>query len=305
MTSRIRILLEYLHPWTNSAGLFVAQHRGWFADAGLDVELAVVDPTRGDPLAHLARFEADLAVFPTNRLLVRRAHGERLVAVAAVNQRAMETVLTTRRTGITRPRELEGRSLALNPTPRGIAMVRHLVAQDGGDPDLVHLVDSGVRELLADDVAAGEVDATFGNYWAWDALLGTLPETERVVWPVDTIGAPPYHSYLLGTQEETLRRNPVLVERVLQVAARGYLAARDEPEVALEAFERFIPYFPRTVLQRSLRLITPTWFHEGRWGAVRPELMQPYARWLADNDILPDASGWKSAYVEVPSAGTA
>ncbi|GAA3640257.1 ABC transporter substrate-binding protein [Kineosporia mesophila] len=292
----VRVVLEYLHPWTNSAGFFVASRQGWFAEAGLDVELTVADPSRGDSLAYLSRFEADFAVFPSNRLLVRRARHEPLQAVAAINHRAMETILTTTATGITRPRDLEGRRLALNPTPRGLAMVRHLIAADGGDFSRVQVVNSGTRELLADDVAAGEVDATFGNYWAWDALLGNLPESDRVVWPVDTLGAPPYHSYLLGTQESTIERNPVLVRTLLEIVERGYRAARDEPDLAADAFERYVPYFSREILRRSLDLITPTWFHEGRWGQVRDELMQPYAQWLADYGVLPSAGGWERSY---------
>ncbi|GLY16964.1 myristoyl transferase [Kineosporia sp. NBRC 101677] len=298
MSARLRVVLEYLHPWTNSAGFFVASHQGWFAQEGLDVELTVADPSRGDSLAYLSRYEADFAVFPSNRLLVRRAAHEPLKAVAAINHRGMETILTTTATGITRPRELEGRRLALNPTPRGLAMVRHLVEADGGDFDRVVVVNSGARELLADDVAAGEVDATFGNYWAWDALLGRLPLEDRVIWPVDDIGAPPYHSYLLGTQESTLQRNPVLVRSLLAIVERGYLAARDEPGLALEAFERYVPYFPRETLRASLELITPTWFHEGRWGQVRAELVQPYAQWLADYGVLPSAAGWEDSFTD-------
>src|SRR2546427_7354056 len=48
-------------------------------------------------------------------------------------------------------RSLEGRRIAYNPTPRGVALVRHLVAADGGDPDCVITVDSGLRELGIDD----------------------------------------------------------------------------------------------------------------------------------------------------------
>lgn len=197
--THVRVMLEYFHPWTNAAGLYVASRQGWYRDAGLDVELTVFDSLRGDTLEHLARGEVHLGVFPTNRLLVRSAAGQPLKAVASINHRGMETIQTVVGRGITRPRDLEGKRLALNPTPRGVAMVRHLLAADGGDPDKVTLVDSGHRELSADDIAAGEVDATFGGYWAWDALFAQLPGEQRIVWPVDEIGAPPYHSYLLGT----------------------------------------------------------------------------------------------------------
>ena len=52
-----------------------------------------------------------------------------------------------------------------------------MVRRDGGDPDELILLDSGVWELSVDDIAAGETDATFGGYWAWDALFGSMSRT--------------------------------------------------------------------------------------------------------------------------------
>ncbi|BBH67254.1 myristoyl transferase [Actinoplanes sp. OR16] len=291
--THVRVMLEYFHPWTNAAGLYVASREGWYRDAGLDVELTVFDPQRGDTLEHLARGEVHLGVFPTNRLLVRSAAGQPLQAVASINHRGMETIQTVVGRGIERPRDLAGKRLALNPTPRGIAMVRHLVAADGGDPDAVILVDSGYRELSADDIAAGEVDATFGGYWAWDALFAQLPGSSRITWPVDEIGAPPYHSYLLGTGPADLA--PSALQAFLAATERGYRSASDDPSRALEILDRVIPYFPRAILARSLELIAPTWWHGDRWGEIRTELMTPYTDWLIANDILPATFDWRQA----------
>jgi ABC-type nitrate/sulfonate/bicarbonate transport system substrate-binding protein len=291
----VRVVLEYFHPWPNDAGLHTALAGGHYREAGLDIELAVADPLRGDPLAYLARGEADFVVCPTNRLLVRRERGERLTGIAAINHRAMETVQTVTDTAITRPRQLEGRRVAYNPTPRGVAMVRHLVRSDGGDPDSVVTVDSGVRELSVDDIAAGEVDATFGGYWAWDALFGSLEPERRVVWPVDEIGGLRYHSYLLATRDALIEESPELVRGFLEASAAGYLAASADEEATLALLERVIPYFPREILRRSLELIVPTWTHAGRWGEQRSELLGDYARWLADNQVIGSPGIWREA----------
>ncbi|MEE7567817.1 ABC transporter substrate-binding protein, partial [Xanthomonas sp. Kuri4-3] len=114
---RLRVMLEYFHPWPNSAGFYLARERGWYREQGLDLALAVPDPWHGDSLAHLLAGDCDLAVFPSNRLLVRRAQGEPLQAVAAINQCGLEAIQTLAGTGIERPRDLAGRRLALNPTP--------------------------------------------------------------------------------------------------------------------------------------------------------------------------------------------
>jgi NitT/TauT family transport system substrate-binding protein len=91
---QLALALEYFHPWPNSAGFYLARERGWYADAGIDLEIRCIDPARGDTLEHVLRSDADLGVVPSNRLLVRREAGQPLVGIAAVNQRGLETVRT-------------------------------------------------------------------------------------------------------------------------------------------------------------------------------------------------------------------
>ncbi len=293
---RLRVMLEYFHPWPNSAGFYLARERGWYAERGLEPVLQTPDSWHGDGLDHLLRGDCDFAVFPSNRLLVRRAAGEPLRAIAAINQCGLETIQTLAGTGIARPRDLAGRRLAMNPTPRGRAMVRHLVAADGGDPDAVVIVDAGARELRPEDLAAGIADASFGGYWAWEALMDSRVEpARRVAWRVDALGAPAYHSYLLGAHERTLERHPARVRDFLAATARGFLAAAAEPLVALDAYERATPYFPRDLLAASLQAIAPTWLHDARWGRMRRPLLQGYAHWLAQHGVLADADAWREA----------
>lgn len=298
---RIRVVLEYFHPWPNSAGFYVARERGWYERSGLDVELTTYDPGRGDSLSYLERGEADFAVFPANRLLVRREAGEALVGVAAINHRAMETIASVAGRGVERPRDLAGRRVAMNPTPRGLAMVRHLVAADGGDPDAVLVVDAGYRELSLADLAEGTIaDASFGSYWAWEMVRDRFPEQDRLVWPVDTIGAPGYHSYLLGATEDLAEFEPELVQRFLAATELGFLQAANDQESTLSVLDRVIPYFERRALRDSLRLIAPTWFDaEGRWGWQSEELMRGYAAWLAEHGVLRDAEAWHGATTNV------
>jgi putative hydroxymethylpyrimidine transport system substrate-binding protein len=306
---KLSLALEYFHPWPNSAGFYVARERGWYAQAGIDLELRVVDHGRGDALAHLERHDVDLGIFPSNRLLVRREAGQDLVAIAAVNQRGLETVRTRSDSGIRRLRDLEGRRIAYNPTPRGTAVVRSLIEGDGGNPDNYIIVDAGVRELDPADNFAGLADASFGSYWAWDNLLTAFPAESEIVWRVDEELGVRYHSYLLGGRGEFAAREPHLLAAFLSVSARGFAAAAGDQEHASAVFERVTPYFPPSLLGRSIAAIAPTWFVDGRlsggqWGVIRDELVGPYAGWLAGHGILTSPENWRQAIVRIPGAET-
>jgi putative hydroxymethylpyrimidine transport system substrate-binding protein len=302
----LRIGLEYYVPWTNDIGYQIAIERGWYREVGIDLRQVLPDPFLGDTLEHLARGEVDVAVFPTNRLFVRHEAGEPLLAVAAINHRAMETILTLAGNGIERPRDLGGRRVAFNPTPRGVAMVRHLIAADGGDADSIEIIDSGSREVNAEDLKDGLADAFFGAYWAWDALFGNVPDDERVAWPVDEIGAPPYHSYLLGVRAAFAEDESELITAFLSATERGFRAAAEDPELALAVARQAIPYVRPELIARSLAVLPGSWFHDGVWGRNRSELHEPYAEWLAAHGILSDSNVWTRATTNafLPPAGS-
>lgn len=297
MTERVKVMLEYFYPWTNSAGMYVAREKGYYSDLGLEVDFALYDAGRGDALTYLAEGEIDFGVFPSNRFLVLREKTDSVVSVAAVNQRGMETIQTVISKNIKRPADLSGKRIALNPTPRGIAMVRHLVKQDGGDPDSLILIDTGTREIQAEEIKSGSFDATFGTYWAWDIILDkSLPLEERIIWPVDEIGAPPYHSYLLGTTLKNIRQKPELVRNFLAATALGYQDVVSDPLIAAPVFSRMTPYIPRYAVEDSLPLIAKTWMFDGKWGVQREDYFRLYAEWLHENRILKNPRIWEQSY---------
>lgn len=293
-----RLILGYFHPWANDAGFYAARTHGHTEAAGIDLHIGVVDPGRGDTLAHLARGEGDLGVVPTNRLLAARARGQRVVAVATINQTGLETIHSLGSLGITRPRDLAGRRVALNPTPRGLAMVRHLVAADGGDPDAIIVVDSGSRELQSQDLLDGFADAYFGAYWAWDELFDPYTGTDRLSWPVKDHGAPAFPSYVLVAREEWAEANGDALRALLGAAEQGFRHAATHADAPVE-FDRVTPYFSRDAIHRSFELISPTWFAGDRWGVINDDVIASYAHWLVDNGAIPSLDGLPGATTSV------
>ncbi len=97
-------------PATRSAGFLIAQQRGYFADAGLDVTFTKPGYGRS-PVEMLGEKQADLAVEIMSVALSRREKGADLVHVAQIFQRA--TLALVCRNTIDQPAKLAGHNVGV------------------------------------------------------------------------------------------------------------------------------------------------------------------------------------------------
>ncbi|MGX7826528.1 ABC transporter substrate-binding protein [Actinokineospora sp. 24-640] len=122
-----------------------------------------------------------------------------------------------------------------------------------------------------------------------------VPAEEHIVWPVTEWGIPQFHAYVLVAHRTAVERDPVAMADLVAVAERGYRTAAEDPQLVVREFEQITPYFGPDLLTRSLRSVSPTWIHAGRWGEPRAALLEPYARWLARWGLLENSEVWKSS----------
>jgi len=160
----------------------------------------------------------------------------------------------------------------------------------------VILVDAGSREYTPTELQAGLADASFGGYWVWEALMDSpVAEEERVVFPVSSIGAPNYHSYLLGINEDNPNLSSAQIQAFIAAVAEGYDALNGQPELAATIYERVIPYFPQTLIQKSLSAVATTWYSDVAWGIQDQDKHEEYSHWLHQHGILKNPEIWQQA----------
>jgi putative hydroxymethylpyrimidine transport system substrate-binding protein len=180
-------------------------------------------------------------------------------------------------------------------SPRLRALLADLVRGDGADPRAIDLIVTGRYEPTLDDVCSGALDVAYGGYWAWEGLFGAVPDDDRVLLPIDELGAPAYHAYVLAAREDAVEREPDLFGTLVSAACEGYRIATEDPELAVDVLADVAAIFPRRLLQESLRRLTPTWTADGMWGEQRRALLEPYASWLHCRGFLASAQAWRDA----------
>lgn len=280
----VRILLDFYHPWPNNAPLFVARKLGFFAERGLDVELACGDAFRGDALAHLERGEVHFGLSYPNRLMARVASGAPLKSVAAVCARPMESLVTPVESAVERASDLEGRRVGYRRSDRMTALLNHLVELDGGDPSTVRHVVLYPQEPMPSDLREGRIDAMFGALWAWEGLHGPVLAGDRLFHvEVDGLGAPTYNAQVLAARSDV---DPSVAQAVVAAVAKGAVAVAADVDMATDLMFEAAPYFPRSLIRASLDWVVDNWGLPHDWGRHnRPELAA-YRDWLLETGLV-------------------
>lgn len=283
----LRVRLEYAHPWTNHAGMYLARERGLYAAKGLDVEFTSGDFYRGDPAYLLARGEVDIALVRLNQLLFHQQGESSLISFAVMNQCQIGGIITNSNTGIRRFKDLEGKRVCI---PMGVRRLytelQQAVEKDGGDFSKLITVDPGEWEPDIRSVERGKFDAFINVAW-WEPYQGSLPFDQVVVLPFDAIDVAPHHSYYVSVRREMLDRNPLLVEHFVRATAQGYALAKKDPQAAVSALQPALCHIDPDVLRASLDAVTPSWFNEnGEWGVANLQMVRSYTIWMAHHGHL-------------------
>jgi NitT/TauT family transport system substrate-binding protein len=143
--------------WPDSYWIEIATKKGWFAEAGLNVERVNVNHTYFAALDKVASGQLEALGFSQFDLVRHVAAGHDLVGVAAVGYSDGAEALVAR-AGIHQLRDLKGKRLALYRGTYMEYLLSIFAEREGLDLSEVALVDRSEQDSL-DDFRAGRVDA--------------------------------------------------------------------------------------------------------------------------------------------------
>ena len=273
----------YVNP--DHAGIYTALDRGYFDEAGLEVEPHVPsDPSA--PIRQVAAGRADLAISYEPEVLLAREQGLPVVAVAALVSRPLTSLISLPEAGIARASDLEGKTVATAGIPYQAAYLDAIAERAGIDPDGIERVDVGLNLLPA--VLSGRADAMLGGFSNIEGVdLAERGKNPRVV-PVDRLGIPPYDELVIVADSDRVAEEPEAIRLFIAALARGTDAAARDPEAATEAILRagdgLEPTLTRAEVERTLPLLQPERGHPYGWMDGRE--WERFAGFFADNGLI-------------------
>lgn len=280
----LRLVLDYF-PNADHAGLYAAIADGEFRRAGLDVQPQVPsDPAA--PLKLLAAGRADLAISYEPEVLLARDRGLRVVAVGAMIQKPLTSIIALRKARIRRVADLKGKTVGTAGIPYQSAYLRTILADAG-------LPDNAAKEInvgfnLVPAMLSGKVDATLGAFWNYEGVQLRLARKDPTIIRMEQAGVPTYNELVIVARQADLANRGSRVRRFVQALGRGWASARSDPRGAVKALVAANRDLDPRLQLASVKATLPVVFPgSGRpFGWQDPREWDRYAKWMYDNRLL-------------------
>ena len=257
------------------APFFMAESKGYFTEAGLDVEIVDGNGSTGTIQAvGNGDFEIGIAGLGVLAQAQQQADADTMIAVAGLLQKDPTSIISLEGSGITTPKDIEGKRLGTDAGNLEDGMIRAFAAANDVDMDKVEII---VINGGGDRVALLNGDVDFINGWA-------NPDGDKVA-EMKPISPPllfaDYGVNILGSS--VIVRKDYLAEH--GEAVKGFLAALEKgkadvaanPEEALAIFMAARPDSDEAQIALELKVM-PAYEHtaasEGK----------PYG-WVAEADL--------------------
>ncbi|HEY9550552.1 MAG TPA: ABC transporter substrate-binding protein, partial [Kiloniellaceae bacterium] len=216
--------------------IIVAQEQGYFAEAGLEVEvIAPADPS--DPPKLVAAGKADLAVSYQPQLHLQVHEGLPLKRVGTLVATPLNCLLVLRDGPVESLADLEGRKIGFSVAGVEEALLSTMLARHGLALDDVELVN--VNWALSPALMSRQVDAVIGAFRNFELNQLELEGfAGRCFYPEEE-GVPAYDELVYVAHAETLDEDKIA--RFLAATERATVYMVNHPEASWEVFAGTAP----------------------------------------------------------------
>ena len=219
----VRFAMDWT-PNTNHTGLYAAQQQGWFADAGLDVQILPYNSTSPDTL--VSSGAAEFGISFQDSFTVSKAAGADIVSVLAVLQH-WGTAIAVRadRADLRSPRDLDGKAYGGFGAAYEVPKMQAIIRAAGGKGDFKNVV---LGTSAYEALYAGQVDFT-EPFLAWEGIEAELRNEPLKTFAYADFKFPDAYSVIVIGNPGWMKAHPDAAAAFVGALQRGYQLGADDP----------------------------------------------------------------------------
>lgn len=289
---KVTVLLDWT-PNTNHTGLYVAKAKGYYEEAGLDVE--IVGPLEGSVAQLVAAGKADFGISYQEEVTNARVASIPIRAIAAVIQHNTSGFAAPVEKGINTPKDFEGKKYGGWGSPMEEAIIKALMQKHGADFSKVQMVNIGAADFFS--TVQKDVDFEW-IYWGWTGIEAELRGIKlNFIKLTDEDPALDYYTPVLIASDNTLATKPELARKFLAATSRGYEFAIANPEDAAGILATAVPELNKELVLASQKYLANEYQADApRWGEMKESVWKTYADWMYERGLIEKNIDPKAAF---------
>jgi NitT/TauT family transport system substrate-binding protein len=216
---------------------YVALEKGYYKSANLDVKI-VRGQGSTDAVKQVAAGTAQIGFADTSAVIFAKANdGIPVKLVSVIYAKPPHAIYVLKESGITKPKDLEGRKLADTAFSAMPKMFSAYAKAAGIDASKVTWVIAG-SDALPGMLSLGRVDG-IGQYTVGEPLLKKAAAPKEIIQLAYSDVGLDYYGSGIVTMESTLQSNPDMVKRFVAATLHGLKDAMANPKEAGEIMHKY------------------------------------------------------------------
>ena len=269
-------------PNTNHTGVYVAAERGYYKEAGLEVEIVQAPENGADALVAAGDAEFGVTFQDTMASYVSGSDPMPVTAIAAIIQHNTSGIISMKDKGITSPAEMAGHTYATWELPIEQGMIEHCVEADGGDFSKVEMIPSTVTDEVT-ALSTDQVDSIW-IYWAWageKCKLAGLDTNYFAFADIDPVFD--FYTPVIIANNGVIEDDAEMVQAFMDATRRGYEDCIADPKGAAEILLKAAPELEEELVVASQTYLAKQYQADAEtWGEIDQKRWDAFYEWVSD-----------------------
>lgn len=283
---KVTVVLDYV-PNTNHTGMYVALDKGYYKEAGLDVE--IIEPTDGATATLIAQQKGTFGISYQEDVTIALTAEDPLPikAIAAIIQHNTSGFVSLADSGIESPADFEGKTYAGWGGPGESAVLEACMTQQGKDFSKLNMVisDGGGFETL------GKSCDLMWFFEGWDCVMAEMNGCELNYMECRELDERlDYYTPVIISSNAVLEEDPEMVSAFLEATAKGYADTIADPDAAAEILFSHVPDYDLEMLKKSQEYLADKFMEDtDTWGMMKDEVWDNYSAFLQEYGVIKEA----------------